>query len=388
MPIEQADFTLRSPQSAALSSDDFKHTTVLIIDDDPVYRMLLRDVCHKLKIGTIVEATDGEQGLGCVEAIKPDLIFLDIMMPGLDGIAVCRALRDMPVTADTAILIQTGVTDEAKRLEGFQAGATDYITKPLQIPEFTARTKTHLRNALYARHLSEFRARIDGHLNIANRFLTALLPDAQAARELAARNGFELTIAQRKHEEIGADLWYLHEISPGKLLLIILDPNASGLTGAINALRVDTVLREIWRTIHDPQQLLRALDFVMAESPCGRLFASVTAAVIDRHEGTIWYTSSGNPYPVLCQNQQVTALVSGGLPLGSGMASLDLHQATMEPHDILVLHSDGWPIKGLSTPLDLISQALATGLVDATDLIAAMPHTNDDATIITLKRMR
>lgn len=377
----------KSPPPLAPPPPEFKHTSVLIIDDDPVYRILLREVCHKLGIGHIAEATDGQQGLSSIPAVKPDLILLDVVMPGIDGIEVCRRVRADPKNAETAILIQTGVTDEAKRMDGFQAGANDVITKPLNLPEFSARVRTHLRNAVYVKQLSEFHHRIEGHLDTANHFLHALLPDPLAAAEIAARNGFALSVASREHEEIGGDLWYLYEIAPGRLLLMMLDPNVTGLAGAINALRVDTILREIRRHNSDPQQLLRALDQFMAASPCGKLFASVTAVVVDSNQGALWYTASGNPYPIFCREQQVAALVSGGLPLGSGLAALELNHITMNPNDMLVLHTDGWPAQQ-QNPLDIIQTALAAGPVNAEQLLALSKGSTDDMTVITLRKTR
>ncbi|MBP7252209.1 MAG: fused response regulator/phosphatase [Alphaproteobacteria bacterium] len=374
---------LSSPLAPA--STEFKHTSVLIIDDDPVYRILLRDICHKLGIGRIAEAADGQLGLDSLPFTRPDLIVLDVMMPGIDGIEVCRRLRATKEFADTAVLIQTGLMDETKRMAIFQAGANDVVSKPLNLPEFMARMRTHLRQAITLRRLGSFHQRLTNHLITANSLLTAQLPDPHAAAELAERNGFRLSVVRHQHEEIGGDLWYLHEVSPGRLLLILLDPNAPGLAGAINALRIDTALRELTRHHTDPQQLLRALDRVMVESPCGRLFASVTAVVVDRMEKALWYTASGNPYPIFCRGKQVAALVSGGLPLGSGLATLELKHIAMNPGDMLVLHTDGWPARAGDNPLDLIQNALENGQADAETLENNSSHSNDDVTLITLQ---
>lgn len=384
MQMEQA-LCEKTPTPLASDPAEFKHTSVLIIDDDPVYRILLRDICHKLGIGRIAEAADGAQGLDSLPLTRPDLVVLDVMMPGIDGIEVCRRLRATKEFADTAVLIQTGVTDETRRMAIFQAGANDIVSKPLNLPEFMARMRTHLRQAITLRRLGTFHQRLTNHLTTANSLLDAQLPNPKTAAQMAAHNGYQLSVVRRQHEEIGGDLWYLQEISPGRLLLILLDPNAPGLAGAINALRIDTVLRELARHHSDPQQLLRALDRVMVESPCGRLFASVTAVIVDRAERALWYTASGNPYPIFCRGKQVAALVSGGLPLGSGLATLELKHISMGPGDMLVLHTDGWPALAGNNPLDIIQAALASGNADAATLVESGGRSNDDVTIITLQ---
>ncbi len=389
MMLDMANTAPHTAPAGMTPSDDFTQSSVLIVDDDPVYRVLLRDVCHKLGIGHIAEAADGEQALASLPLVRPDLILLDILMPGMDGLEVCRRLRQMPLMAETTVLIQTSVTDEARRVAGFQAGASDVVSKPLHLPEFRARVRAHLRNAAYRQRLSAFHARIQGHLDIANGFMTALLPDITAAQALAQRNGFTLTTARHQCEEISGELWYIHEIKPGRLLIILLDTQTAGLAGAINALRVDSLLRKLWRHTADPQQMLRRLDNVMAQSPCGRLFASVTAVVADSGEGALWYAASGNPYPIFCQNGNASALISGGLPLGSGLATLNLNTVPMAVDAAVVLHTDGWPPAPHDNPLDKV-RALhqRDNALDAGALMQSSNNAKDDSTILTLTRAR
>ena len=377
----------RPAPSSAATTAEFAHTTVLIIDDDPTYRFLLRGLCTKLGIGVIEEADDGARGLEAAQRLNPDMILLDIMMPGINGIEVCRALRAQPETANTAILIQTGAASESERMEGFNAGATDVLTKPLNLAEFTVRVRTHLRNALYTRELTDYRERLATHIEIARGFIEGVMPDIAAAQDCAQRNGFELLTAQRTAEEIGGDIWYLHEIAPGKLLLLLIDASAHGLAGAINALRVDTLLRELRLHHADPKELLLALDNAMAQSPCGRLFAAVTAAILDNNEGAIWYAASGNPYPILYRNNDAQALASGGLPLGSGFVTLELNRIDFDYDDVLVLHTDGWPSQIDVNPAVLIKHVLNTGALNPDALIGSDPI-NDDITLLTIRRLR
>lgn len=378
-----------APADSLIEPDDFTQTSVLIVDDDPVYRVLLRDVCHKLGIGHIAEAADGEQALASVPVVRPDIILLDILMHGVDGIEVCRRLRQMPLARDITVLIQTSATDEARRVAGFQAGASDVVSKPLHLPEFKARVRAHLCNALYRKRLSLFHQRLQGHLDITNGMMQALIPEMAAAQDMAQRNGFALTAARRQNEEVSGELWYAHEIKPGRLLLILLDTQTGGLTGAINALRTDSLLRKLWRHTSEPQEMLRRLDSVMALSPCGRLFAAATAVVADSKDGTLHYTASGNPYPIFCQKGNPAALVSGGLPLGSGMVRLTLNSLPMEVGDSVILHTDGWPPGEQDNPLDKVRTLRHnTGCVTAEALMRAERPSRDDSTILTLERVR
>lgn len=115
--------------------------TVLVVEDDLALRETLM---YNLKNqGFVVEfATDGPAALDAARRVRPDLILLDVMLPGLDGIEVCRTLRqEMTIP----ILMLTARDDEIDRVIGLEIGADDYITKPFSMRELMARVKAHLR---------------------------------------------------------------------------------------------------------------------------------------------------------------------------------------------------------------------------------------------------
>jgi DNA-binding response OmpR family regulator len=102
---------------------------ILIAEDDPTVRALIQMTLDS-GVTEILEVEDGKAALTVAYEQLPELIFLDWSMPGSDGLAVCRALRDEPRTADIKIVMLTARADEEDRVEAFEAGADDYITKP------------------------------------------------------------------------------------------------------------------------------------------------------------------------------------------------------------------------------------------------------------------
>lgn len=115
--------------------------TILVADDDPHIRQLLVFALAKAGLDT-VEAGDGEEALRQVEARRPDLIVLDINMPRMDGIEVCRRLR---ASGDLPILFLSSRDDEIDRVLGIELGADDYVTKPFSPREVVARVMAILR---------------------------------------------------------------------------------------------------------------------------------------------------------------------------------------------------------------------------------------------------
>ncbi|MCK5877191.1 MAG: response regulator [Candidatus Marithrix sp.] len=116
---------------------------ILIVDDEPNNLDILRDCLHKAGFKVPV-ANDGETALELVEHINPDLILLDIMMPGIDGFETCRRLKKNKLTKDIPIIFISAKTDVVDKVEGLNMSAVDYINKPFQPEEVVARVDKHL----------------------------------------------------------------------------------------------------------------------------------------------------------------------------------------------------------------------------------------------------
>jgi signal transduction histidine kinase len=122
---------------------DASAKTILIVDDMPANLGVLTS--HLERQGYIaVVAQGGEEGVERAEFVQPDLILLDVMMPGVDGFETCRRLKSSPRTRDIPVIFMTALTDTGDKLTGFAVGAVDYVTKPLNGAEVLARIETHL----------------------------------------------------------------------------------------------------------------------------------------------------------------------------------------------------------------------------------------------------
>ncbi len=117
---------------------------ILIVDDE---KDIVDLVAYNLeKEGyEILKAFDGEEALALVRTRRPDLVVLDLMLPGIQGLEVCRRLRWDPATAQVPIIMLTAKGDEVDRVLGLEIGADDYVTKPFSVKELTARIRAVLR---------------------------------------------------------------------------------------------------------------------------------------------------------------------------------------------------------------------------------------------------
>jgi len=121
-----------------------RDAAILIVDDDPASLDVLRKMMAQEGYRTFV-ATSGERALSLVERVHPDLILLDVMMPGLDGLETCRLLKLHPDTHDIPVIFMSAANDTEDVVAGFERGAVDYIGKPLRMAEVCARVRTQLQ---------------------------------------------------------------------------------------------------------------------------------------------------------------------------------------------------------------------------------------------------
>jgi phosphate regulon transcriptional regulator PhoB len=119
---------------------------ILIVDDEKAIVDLISYNLEKEGFATI-KAYDGESALELVKAVKPDLVILDLMLPGIRGLEVCKFIRKNPDTEALPIIMLTAKGDQVDKILGFEMGADDYITKPFNVRELIARVRAVLRRA-------------------------------------------------------------------------------------------------------------------------------------------------------------------------------------------------------------------------------------------------
>ncbi|MEM9192381.1 MAG: response regulator [Myxococcota bacterium] len=128
-------------------ADKIKVETILIADDDLEILALVRRFLNKLEVGQIHEASDGEEALRAAKEHTPDLVILDVMMPGMSGWEVCRSIREDESLAKTAVIMLTGIGERLNEMTSPLYGADEYLDKPFEFGELEAK----IRHALATR---------------------------------------------------------------------------------------------------------------------------------------------------------------------------------------------------------------------------------------------
>jgi DNA-binding response OmpR family regulator len=145
---------MKSNTNQTNASSDLKGTRILVVDDlpenvDVAFRMLD-------SVGIqVMAALNGESALEAIQRKRPDLVLLDVRMPGMDGFETCRRLRAIDGFEELPVIFLTSQGDEASVVEGFDVGATDYVTKPFRKEALLSRIHAHLQPARWPHRLSE-----------------------------------------------------------------------------------------------------------------------------------------------------------------------------------------------------------------------------------------
>ncbi len=144
---------------------EYRGAKVLVVDDNPANIDILLELLDEYDVRAVL---DGESTFDAVKEEMPDLILLDITLPGIDGFEVCRRLKALPSVKEIPVVFLSASNDDASILKGFELGGVDYITKPYRAKEVLARVKTHVQLFKALRQLEKI-ATTDALTGIANR---------------------------------------------------------------------------------------------------------------------------------------------------------------------------------------------------------------------------
>jgi phosphoserine phosphatase RsbU/P len=324
--------------------DDIANARILIVDDDPICRRLLAGILRGQKFTNLQFAEGGISALEQVQSFRPDLLLLDMQMPDMNGLEVCRQLRADPQFADMPILVQTATVDRKKMGELFSGGVSDFLSKPVTPSELVARVVVHLERWNSLRELRDYRERISRELEAARRMQFELLPAPAELHRFAETAGLRIASYNRSSSELGGDLWGLLPIDQSSFGIFLADFTGHGVNAALNVFRLHALIHE-YRSLHDdPVALLAMLNERLVKLLPPGQFATFMYVVIDHKAGELRFASAGAPPIIVVPGLAAPARLSdaSGLPLGIERGTTyHLHRRKFPDNSALLLFSDG-----------------------------------------------
>ncbi|CAK0760133.1 phosphoserine phosphatase RsbU/P [Azospirillaceae bacterium] len=345
---------------------------VLIVDDNEFNRKSLALLIRRSGVQHVEFAVDGLDGLAKIETFHPDLVLLDVDMPNLDGLEMCRRLRRDPRHTELPILFQTALDSDDEQVNCFNAGGNDFISKPIKPGECIARVRHQLERRKLFVDLNAFRDRVEKELRHAQAMQFSLLPESRRIAAVEERYGLSIGSHFETSSELGGDIWHIIELDDFNVGFLIVDFAGHGITAAINTFRFHTLVERTPPINMNPAQWLEMLNLALKDVlPTGQ-FATAFYGVLNTQTNMLTYAAAGAPNPVLGIGQQLDLLDSAGFLLGmTRRAKYDIIETPWPPGGFLFLYSDAL-IESPDAQGNTIGQ---TGIADlVAEVVRDAPH--------------
>ena len=338
--------------------------TILAVDDDV-------DILDLLEISldsdgyNVITAVNGLDAIEKAKSHVPDLILLDLMMPKMDGFEVIDNLRSNSQTRAIPVIMLTARALINEKLQGLDAGADDYITKPFDLKELTARIKAVLGRTQPTKYINPLIGamgdwfsetgveQLAAHLKTAATIQQRLLP--QAPPNLP---GFDISGVLRSSTSVSGDFYDFIPFDDGCLGIVIADVRGKGIPAALLMVMIRTALRLVCRQESSPAAVIKSINDLLVIDTEPDLFATMVYGILDPKTLSFTYSNAGHCPPLHLKDTgvhnkrklgvkgtklKIHQLRTGGMVAGSfDFAEFENETVQLECGDTILFYTDGF----------------------------------------------
>ena len=351
--------------NATLQDEGAVIRDVLVVDDSRLQRKILSASLKKWGF-CVREADDAATALKMCEDVPPDLVLSDWMMPGMNGLEFCRAFRAMPRERYGYFILLTSKSEKNEIANGLDAGADDFLTKPVNAPELRARIAAGERILQMERELGDKNRLIKSTLDELQKLYDSLDNDLIEAKKLQQSLvsdkyrdfGYaEVSLLLQSSGHVGGDLVGMFPINDTRVGIYGIDVSGHGISSALMTARLAGYLSASaldqnvalvksafgGYTSRPPAETIATLNQLILEEMETELYFTLLLAEVHLDTGRVIMAQAGHPSPAIQRaNGTVEIDGPGGLPVGliEG-ATYDQFEVTLHPGDRLLIQSDG-----------------------------------------------
>ncbi len=318
-----------------------KEQLILIVEDVAFNRILLREIFESAGFTNIIEAENGSEALEKTVKDQPKIVILDLSMPIMDGFEYCKKIRKEQEFQEMPIIVQTASAESDEKAKAFEAGATDFIAKPIDERELIARTMVHLEKVVALEELLEYKKRTAQELEMAKKMQEFLMPNQKKISELEKQFNISLKYVFQTSSETGGDFWGVDTLDSTKLAIYMADFAGHGVQAALNTFRIHTLMRGKKDIMKNPAEFLGSLNDDLKELLETGQYATMFYGVIDFERQLMNYATAACPGPIRVTEKEFEVLDGQGFPLGMVRGSLYQNQEMpIKPGMGFLLYSD------------------------------------------------
>jgi CheY-like chemotaxis protein len=334
-----------------------KKPLILIVDDIPKNLQVLASILKSEEKYNIAAATSAAKALKIVDNVLPDLILLDIMMPEMDGLEVCRRLKSSRVTRDIPIIFLTAKAESEDIVTGFESGGVDYVTKPFNSTELLARVQTHIKLKRSREQLNDSLQKLQqahreivDSINYAKLIQQAIMPQKQDIKS-AFKESF---IFFKPRDIVSGDFFWISDTdTKNRVILSAVDCTGHGVPGAFisilgyQLLHEIVTIRGIWESNSILNELHRGLISVFNRENT-EIYGGMDMAVccLDLPNRILEFSGARNPL-IYVYNNELYHIKGNKFPVG-GFKKREKREFTKQVIPIrdstmLYIFTDGFP---------------------------------------------
>ena len=280
----------------------------------------------------------------------PDLILLDVMMPHKNGLQVIAELKNIDETKSIPVILVTarGQTDD--KVLGLETGADDYITKPFDLREVTARVEAVLGRTRPIKYINPLKRamgegfseeglqQLAGHLEAAAAIQKKLLPD-----QAPSFDTFDIANLLQSSTSVSGDFYDFIPLSETQVGIVLGDVKGNGIPAALLMVMIRTALRLLCYDEETPASILKRINDLVASDTEADLFATMIYGILDVQDSTFTYANGGHCYPFHYNSRNgIDVLKTGGMLIGAfEEATFTYGTCHLVPGDIILFYTDG-----------------------------------------------
>ncbi|MGG3118519.1 SpoIIE family protein phosphatase [Bacillus paranthracis] len=296
--------------------------SILIVDDNPVNIFVIKKILKQAGYQDLVSLNSAQELFEYIHFGKDssghneiDLILLDIMMPEIDGLEVCRRLQKEEKFKDIPIIFVTALEDANKLAEALDIGAMDYITKPINKVELLARMRVALRLKSELNWHKEQEENLRNELDLATQVQRNLLSSPLREEHIKIEASYLPSF------KLAGDMYYWYKIDENRYGIILLDVMGHGVSASLVCMFISSVLRETIKCLIDPELVMKDLNKYMTllhnENDNIPYYFTAIYLVVNTEDRTIEYVNAGHPSGyVLVDETNVVELNRGSCAVG------------------------------------------------------------------------
>jgi len=321
------------------ASPEKKNATILVVDDQHVNQILMQKYVEIMGHSCLIAGT-GEEAIEIVRTKNPDLIIMDVMMPGMNGFEATRIIKDNPDSSSIPVIIMTALDSTEDKLQGIESGADDFITKPFNELTLKARVKSLLRIGEYNKTIQKQYRRLQKELEMARILQHSILPN----KKIKFR-GLDISHKYLPCSELGGDFYSITSLDENKIGFFIADVLGHGVQASLVTMILKTLFDgQAVKTIN-PSEILKDINYNLYTLLNNSVsFATACYLIADVDRQTIHYSTAGHPPGFLIRkgNGEITEIKTRGSVIGAfGEMDLESCETQMNPGDTVFLYTDG-----------------------------------------------